>query len=767
MHLNKSNPHTNNDYLRKTLLVSVSLVVLFSLLISASLGASASQRTAVPASENEIDWHTEFVELPEQFKNMTDRSLRVDSEGHAHIVFGGDQLIYMTYNGDDWVHTVVDSAQKVGQYAALALDSDYNPHISYYDETNGDLKYAAWNGTQWIIQTLDSGGDVGQYTSIVIHKSDENGDLPRISYYDATNKNLKNTYFTGSQWVVETIDNSGDVGRFSSLALDKDGVPHVAYYDESPASELALKYAQWKTKDAGYWDIITVDRNVVDKFDEGVGSYASLAIHNSKFHIAYYDQVNKNLKYASGTITDFEVETVDSGDHVGKYTSIAVDSDGAAHISYFNEQSDDLKYALWNGEKWVRKTLDDEERVGLYTSIAIRGGNPRISYYDITNRSIKYAAYSGSSWSLKTIYRSGTAGTYSSIALDSSGNPHISYYYAAREELRYASWTGSQWSIMVVDSYGDTGKYSSLAIDSNNIPHISYFFDETGEEGLELKYAVWNGTQWVIETVDTNNAVGQYTSLALDSNNYPHISYYESHVPDKPSTGRLKYAYKDAAGWHKDIFVDSNPQSGKYTSIALDSSEQPHISYFDDSRDSVKYTRWLGSTWDPKIVEDVDRDLHTGTYTSLALDSNDNPVIAYYHFYEGELRYARWNENGNDIDGWFVTTVLDGDGDNDNVGRYSSLALDANDFPNITYFDETNGQLLFTFWNGSAWEFSVVDNSEQVGEYTSLALASNGDPHISYYDAANHALKYAYVNRNDSVSPWPLYHTHLPMMLSR
>ena len=50
MHLNKLNPHTNKDYRRKTLLVSLSLVILFSLLISASLGASASQRTAVPAS---------------------------------------------------------------------------------------------------------------------------------------------------------------------------------------------------------------------------------------------------------------------------------------------------------------------------------------------------------------------------------------------------------------------------------------------------------------------------------------------------------------------------------------------------------------------------------------------------------------------------------------------------------------------------------------------------------------------------------------------
>ena len=761
MHLNKSNPHTNNDYLRKTLLASVSLVVLFSLLISASLGASASQRTSVPASQNEIDWHTEFVEMPEEFKNMTDRSLRLNSDGHARIVFGGDQLHYSWYNGKEWKHTVVDNAPKVGQYAALAVDSDDNSHISYYDETNGDLKYAYYNGSQWIIQTIDSGGDVGQYTSIVIHETDADDDLPRISYYDVTNTNLKNAYFTGTQWVVETIDNTGDVGKFSSLALDNDDIPHVSYYDVSPANELALKYAYWNTKaqnGAGGWVIDTVDPNIVDRDDNGLGSYASLAIRDNKVHIAYYDQVNKNLKYAFGKIDDWEVETIDADVHVGKYTSIAVDSDGAAHISYFNEKDDNLKYVHWNGTKWVPKTLDDVERVGLYTSIALRGGNPRISYYDITNRSIKYASFSGSSWSLKTIYRSGTAGLYSSIALDSSSNPHISYYYAARDELRYASWGGNQWSIMVVDSYGDTGKYSSLAIDSNDIPHISYFFDKTDEEGLELKYAVWNGTQWVIETVDTFKGVGQYTSLALDSQNQPHISYYDI------ETGKLKYAYKDASGWHND-YVDTIQGAGKYTSIALDRDDRPHISYFVETQDRIKYSRWLGTTWEPYIVEDVDRDLHTGTYTSLALDSNDNPVISYYHFYEGELKYAWWNENGNDTDGWFFTAVIDGEGDDEDVGRYSSLALDANDIPYITYFDETNGQLLFTFWNGSTWEFSVVDDDGRVGEYTSLALADNGDPHISYYDASNHALKYAYVNRTENGTPWPLYLTHLPLLV--
>jgi hypothetical protein len=56
-----------------------------------------------------------------------------------------------------------------GLHTSLVLNPFANtPHISYYDSDNGDLKYATLDGGEWTIETIDSTGDVGLYTSIAL-----------------------------------------------------------------------------------------------------------------------------------------------------------------------------------------------------------------------------------------------------------------------------------------------------------------------------------------------------------------------------------------------------------------------------------------------------------------------------------------------------------------------------------------------------------------------------------------------------------------------
>ena len=101
---------------------------------------------------------------------------------------------YATNQSGSWANTTVDSVGTVGQYTSIAIDSNDVVHISYYDATNKDLKYATnmqssiVSGVGGVIKFVDRDTKVGnEGTSIAV---DSNGDV-HISYYDGTNGDLK------------------------------------------------------------------------------------------------------------------------------------------------------------------------------------------------------------------------------------------------------------------------------------------------------------------------------------------------------------------------------------------------------------------------------------------------------------------------------------------------------------------------------------------------------------------------------------------------
>jgi len=336
---------------------------------------------------------------------------------------------------------------------------------------------------------------------------------------------------------------------------------------------------------------------------------------------------------------EWRIEAVDSSTtvDVGGYNSLALDSSGYPHISYCDYTNDDLKYARWDGAEWRIETVDSADDVGEYTSLRLDDfDNPHISYYDDTNVDLKYACWDGAAWQIETVDSEGEVGSFSSLALDSSDYPHISYCDWDNDYLKYARWDGSNWQIETVDSEGITCYYISLALDSNDYPHISYCDYTNGD----LKYARWDGSEWRIETVDSEGYVGSFTSLALDDYVFPHISYNDS------DNRVLKYARWDGAEWRIET-VDSEGDVGQYTytSLELDSNDNPRISYgyflvwvgYD-----LKYASWDGSSWH---IETVDSEGNVGSFSSLALDFSDNPHISYCDEGNGNLKYARYEPN--------------------------------------------------------------------------------------------------------------------------
>ncbi len=559
--------------------------------------------------------------------------------------------------------------------------------------------------SDWNVYTPDMGyGEVGKWTSIAL---DSDG-KPHISYQDMTNTDLKYARWTGSMWEVERV---GAYGMHTSIALDSNDRPHISYYDDVHAD---LKYAKWDGSD---WKIQDVQADWL------VGEYSSIALDGSNYpHISFYDASHGNLKYAKWTGSTWSITTVDSDDVVGRDTSIAIDGNGRPHISYYDYTNKNLKYAKWTGSAWSITTVDSDDDVGRFTSIAIdSNGRPHISYFDGDNEYLKYAKWTGSSWVVSTVDSSWwDVGSHTSIALDSNDRAHISYTDIGKYDLRYAKWTGSAWDIQTIDSEGYVGEFTSIDLDSSNKPHISYY----SITGRSLKYTRFDGADWNAEIVDSGSGyVGWYTSLALDSEDQPHISY---HDVDK---GRLSHAEWLGAEWK--ITIADYSDVGWWTSIAVDSNDYSHISYYDYYDKDLMCARWSGTSWGRWIV---DSDDDVGLTTSIAVDSNDYSHISYFDATSKDLKYAKFTGSG-----WDVKTV----DSSDEVGGYSSIAIDSEDNPHISYYDSSNERLKYAKWTGSSWDIKVVDSSEKVGLFSSMSLDSNDDPHIGYYDAANGRLKYA------------------------
>ena len=71
-------------------------------------------------------------------------------------------------DGSSWKINFIDSTNHVGFSTSIALDSNNQPHISYYCNTNLSLKYAHYYDSAWSVETVDSISDVGMYSSLSI-----------------------------------------------------------------------------------------------------------------------------------------------------------------------------------------------------------------------------------------------------------------------------------------------------------------------------------------------------------------------------------------------------------------------------------------------------------------------------------------------------------------------------------------------------------------------------------------------------------------------
>jgi hypothetical protein len=317
-------------------------------------------------------------------------------------------------------------------------------------------------------------------------------------------------------------------------------------------------------------------------------------------------------------------------------------------------------------------------------------------------------------------------GTLSSIDVDSASLPHMGYYTGGEKGLGYAEWKDGSWTTSAIDNKSGAGNPHSMVLDRFDRPFVAYRNSHLDSNRSAIMMAFRNGMNWTFHKVEDNPLASPDLSIALDSSDLPGISYMKRQFVGDESA--LWFAKLESNGTWSYEEIDSNGEL-RYSSLCMDSKDNFHISY-EELGDELRYAYWNGTEWSVEVVEDEG----VGAWSSIIADKHGRPHIAYYDGTHSDVKYAT-KLNGT----WNMTSI------DYMIGPILSLDLDSLERPHISY-QSRDLHLKHAYWNGTAWNIEVVDNTTYVGELSSMKIDNNDDIHISYReynDPMNHHVRYA------------------------
>jgi hypothetical protein len=333
----------------------------------------------------------------------------------------------------------------------------------------------------------------------------------------------------------------------------------------------------------------------------------------------------------------WQAETVIADAGIGDI-ALAFDRLAQPQLAFVNQSAYQIQYAERMTNAWNVVPVGEAggaEAIARDVAIAVDPSNtPHMSYsfwykpiHSLFPRFyLFHATYTSKSWQMELL---NSDGRDSSLVLDTTGRGHVSYtiqyiggLYGPYGGLGYAQQIGTEWHMQTIETIGDS--ISTLALDSNDRPHIGYYNREQGA----LKYAHWDGQRWQIEIIDQLNYSPQAIAFVVDATNHIHVSYYR---PD----GNLIYAYRTNCGWQRQVVSDV-ATTDRFVALQVTSTGWPVLVYSDTTTSTLRLA-WLDQTqWHHEVIDQ-------GVFTApaLALNAASFPALAYFDSTAYKLVYTQ------------------------------------------------------------------------------------------------------------------------------
>jgi len=399
-----------------------------------------------------------------------------------------------------WFRMMRPEYSGVGGGNSVAVDSKNLPHVAYADDSNLAVKYAFFDGSEWnieSIETLHSGErnpDLAYAVWVKIHLVLDAEDKPHLLYYDVFSGKIKYAKKTGSDWIIDIVDDVTSEGGHSdyldtssgggfvvgSFVLSSQSQPRVLYwyigssvyvpsnYDES--QEGKLKFAWW---DGTKWNI----ESIAEEPSVCAGNLSIDSLDNLQATLTS----NNELRYATWDGDSWQNELIESEQ---EYALISLDSNNIPFILIHTlcdptfSCLKEPKFGYKNGQKWVIELIDDgyansdyDRVIGgflldkLDRPVFIYSLSPKTvsenSPYEGPNGILQIGLKENSGWRFEKLGGETTYGFDPSIAVDSNDTYHICYInnrvtnksgvHETKATLYYAVYDGSKWRYSAID----------------------------------------------------------------------------------------------------------------------------------------------------------------------------------------------------------------------------------------------------------------------------------------------------------------------------
>jgi hypothetical protein len=272
---------------------------------------------------------------------------------------GGSKTMFSELTSTGWTTTKVGLGPSSSQCATSATDVELvvspkgKPVILTTDGCLGGIYGFFRTATGWKKKwVVKGGGCCGQfrYGAMATAIDPTNGMIAVVTngdVYGRSSIGVEEFAWNGDPVIGSThnfILPNGDVPYGEpSLAFANDGTAYLAFQEGTPpgtALGSAYSFLAMSTRSASVWGTPAS----IDSAVQFTGGEPDLSLAGGSFHIAYYDSMNKDLRFATSPDgTTWTLSTIASAGDSGNYPSLAITATGGVRIAFYHKSDTSLR----------------------------------------------------------------------------------------------------------------------------------------------------------------------------------------------------------------------------------------------------------------------------------------------------------------------------------------------------------------------------------------------------------------------------------------